>query len=169
MPSTTTAFQKVIDVRITYRYDFMKPKSQFDRWLLPKREVPPPASLAVALMWPHNKPFIELHWHQLTTTRKVRFFSADPAHCKFTCLPVLVRGWTGEGRKLTQTGVCDLLGSITEWSTLLLNRLNWIGKDPCTDICLEFTTLYYWAIILIPLSVARFAGFNFNTAGLTTW
>lgn len=124
---------------------------------------------------------LPLHWHSFDPTtshsqsytginqplwEKQGFFSPDPAHCKFTCLPVQVHRWTGEGRKLTQTGICDLLGWIVEWRTTLLNGLKWIGKDPCMDLCLEFTTLHYWAITLISFSLSWFAHFSSNTAAL---
>lgn len=52
-----------------------------------------------------------------------------------------IHGRTGEGRKLTWAGVCNLLSGITDQCTMLLNRVKWISKEACVDICLEFTTL----------------------------
>lgn len=78
---------------------------------------------------------------------------------------MLVHRWTGEGRKLTQTGVCNLLGWITERCTMYWTNWSELVKTPVwtSDWSLQ---LYYWAIILIWLSMPQFAGFNFNTAGL---
>lgn len=114
-----------------------------------------------------------LHWHSFNSTRSCsqsytginwplqknpRFYSSDPVHWKFTCLPVHAgqckqpsfHGKAGKGE-----GSSHGLGYVICSAESLTNapcywkRSKWIGKEPWADICLEFTTpllsSYYWS------------------------